>query len=139
MAGETDRTADEKKPELTRREAMLLRLVYGRLAWPRPRPNPLADAFLAHPIGGLGQDNFADYYVKRRHTLEEPSWTHSLEMRLLAHTGAVGFLLFVGFLITGLRVAGTVRRRGSPLTRGVAAVAMLPLVVWLIHGSIDWF
>jgi cardiolipin synthase len=33
----------------TRREAMLLRLVYGRLAWPRPRPNPLADAFLAHP------------------------------------------------------------------------------------------
>jgi cardiolipin synthase A/B len=33
----------------TRREAMLLRLVYGRPAWPRPRPNPLADAFLAHP------------------------------------------------------------------------------------------
>jgi cardiolipin synthase A/B len=33
----------------TRREAMLLRLVYGRLAWPRSRPNPLADAFLAHP------------------------------------------------------------------------------------------
>jgi hypothetical protein len=97
------------------------------------------DAFLAHPIGGLGQDNYADYYVKRRHTYEEPSWTHSLEMRLLAHTGAVGFLLFVGFLIAGLRVAFRVRRSGSPLTRGVAAVALLPLVVWLIHGSIDWF
>jgi hypothetical protein len=97
------------------------------------------DAFVAHPIGGLGQDNFADYYVKRRHTYEEPSWTHSLEMRLLAHTGAVGFLLFVGFLIAGLRVAFRVRRRGSPPTRGVAAVALLPLAVWLIHGSIDWF
>ncbi len=97
------------------------------------------DAFVAHPIGGLGQDNYADYYVKRRHTYEEPSWTHSLEMRLLAHTGAVGFLLFVGFLIAGLRAVGAVRRRGSPLARGVAGVALLPLVVWLIHGSIDWF
>jgi len=41
----------------TRREAMLLRLAYGRLAWPRPRPNPLADAFLAHPnitVEGIG-------------------------------------------------------------------------------------
>ena len=31
------------------------------------------DAFVAHPIGGLGQDNFADYYVRRRRTDEEPA------------------------------------------------------------------
>ena len=56
------------------------------------------DAFLAHPIGGLGQDNFDDYYIVRGRSGEEPSWTHSLEMRLLAHTGAVGFALFLGFI-----------------------------------------
>ncbi|MGB9183428.1 MAG: O-antigen ligase family protein [Solirubrobacteraceae bacterium] len=97
------------------------------------------DAFVAHPIGGLGQDNFADYYVPRRRTAEEPSWTHSLEMRLLAHTGAVGFLLFTGFVVAALALALRGRRRGSPLASAVVAVALLPLMVWLIHGSVDWF
>jgi hypothetical protein len=97
------------------------------------------DAFTAHPVGGLGQDNFADYYVKRRRTTEEPSWTHSLELRLLAHTGAVGFLLFFGFLITALIPALRARRRGDAVVRGAAGVALLPLMVWLIHGSVDWF
>jgi hypothetical protein len=96
-------------------------------------------AFLAHPIGGLGQDNFADYYVKHRRTIEEPAWTHSLEMRLLAHTGIVGFLLFAGFLCAAVVAA---LRRGSSLGakgRWVAGCALLPLTVWVIHGSIDWF
>jgi hypothetical protein len=97
------------------------------------------DAFLSHPIGGLGQDNFADYYLPRRHTDQEPEWTHSLEMRLLAHTGLVGFLLFAGFIVFALVAAVRTRRRGPPLSRAVAGVALLPLVVWLIHGSVDWF
>lgn len=97
------------------------------------------DAVLAHPIGGLGQDNFSDYYVTRRRTDEEPQWTHSLEMRLLAHTGFVGFGLFAAFLIAAIAAAlGAVRRR-SDMGRWVAGAAMLPLVVWLIHGSVDWF
>ncbi|MBV9818560.1 MAG: O-antigen ligase family protein, partial [Solirubrobacterales bacterium] len=97
------------------------------------------DAFAAHPILGLGQDNFADYYVRHRRTDEEPSWTHSLEMRLLAHTGIVGFALFAGFLIAALGAALAARRRGPSLRRAIAGVALLPLVVWLIHGSLDWF
>lgn len=96
-------------------------------------------AMLAHPIGGLGQDNFADYYVWHRRTGEEPSWTHSLEMRLLVHTGFVGFALFLGFLIAALTLALRGRRRASSLARGVAGASLLPLVVWLIHGSVDWF
>ena len=51
------------------------------------------DALLAHPIGGLGQDNFVNYYYTHRHTSDEPRWTHSFELRLLAHTGLVGFIL----------------------------------------------
>ena len=97
------------------------------------------DALLAHPIGGLGQDNFADYYLVHRRTLNETSATHSLEMRLLAHTGVVGFLLFAAFLVAALRPALRARRRGDALTRGVAAAALMPLVVWVIHGSVDWF
>lgn len=97
------------------------------------------DAFVAHPIGGLGQDNFADYYITRRHTTEEPVWTHSLELRLLAHTGIVGFALFAGFIVFALIAAARSRRRGPPLTRAIAGVALLPLVVWVVHGSVDWF
>jgi Flp pilus assembly protein TadD len=97
------------------------------------------DAVIAHPIGGLGQDNFANYYIRQRHTTEEPAWTHSLELRLLAHTGFVGFGLFIGFLITATAAALRARRRADALIRAVAAAALLPFVAWLIHGSIDWF
>ena len=96
------------------------------------------DAFLAHPIGGLGQDNFDDYYVPRRRTVEEPSYTHSLELRLLTHTGVVGFALFAIFLVAAIVAAMPARRRPG-LEAFVAGAALLPLVVWLIHGSIDWF
>jgi hypothetical protein len=97
------------------------------------------DAFVAHPIGGLGQDNFIDYYVKRRRSSEEPSWTHSIELRLLTHTGIVGFALFVTFLVTALVAAVRTRRRTPPLARVAASVGLLPLIVWLIQGSLDWF
>ncbi len=96
-------------------------------------------AFEHHPIGGLGQDNFGDYYLTLRNTGEEPSWTHSLELRLLAHTGIVGFLLFGGFLIAAITAAARARRRGDADARLLAGALLLPLVVWLIHGSLDWF
>jgi O-Antigen ligase len=97
------------------------------------------DAFLAHPVGGLGQDNFADYYILHRHTGEDPAWAHSLEFRLLAHTGAVGFVLFAVFVIAALTAAIQVRRHGRGLAAAVTGAAMLPFIVWLIHGSVDWF
>jgi hypothetical protein len=96
-------------------------------------------AFETHPVGGLGQDNFGDYYLTHRHGGEEPSWTHSLELRLLAHTGIVGFVLFGGFLAAALVAAGRTRRRGDPDVRRLAGAMLLPALVWLIHGSLDWF
>jgi hypothetical protein len=97
------------------------------------------DALVAHPIGGLGQDNFLDYYYRKRHTSDEPRWTHSFELRLLAHTGLVGFGLMAMFLVAGLTAAIRNRRRAGPVTGALAGVALLPLIVWLIHGSVDWF
>ncbi|MGA9860163.1 MAG: O-antigen ligase family protein [Solirubrobacteraceae bacterium] len=97
------------------------------------------DGFVAHPIGGLGEDNFADFYLRHRRTVEEPSSTHSLWLRLLAQTGIVGFLLFVGFLAAALRLALSARRRCEAPIAALAAAELVPLIVWLVHGSIDWF
>jgi O-Antigen ligase/Tetratricopeptide repeat len=98
-------------------------------------------AFAAHPLGGLGEDNWGAYYLRERRSGEQPRWTHSLELRLLAHTGIVGFLLFAGFLVSALTaaLAPPARRRAGRAAAAVAAVALLPLVVWLVHGSVDWF
>ncbi len=96
-------------------------------------------AFRAHPLGGLGQDNFGDWYLTHRHTVEEPLWPHSLELRLLASTGVVGLLLFAAFLVAAFVAAIAARRRGIEGDRILVGTALLPLGVWLIHGSIDWF
>lgn len=97
------------------------------------------DAFAAHPIGGLGQDNFSDYYTVHGRTGIELAWVHSWELRLLAHTGIVGFIALITFL--GAAVAAALRRRAprGSLRGALAGIALLPLIVWLVHGSVDWF
>ena len=80
-----------------------------------------------HPIGGLGQDNFATTYVRERGTpATEARWLHSLELRALVHTGIVGAALLAAFLIAAALAA----QRG--------ALVLLPAVVWFSHGSVDW-
>lgn len=99
-------------------------------------------AFADHPVGGLGQDNWGAFYLRERRSSEQPRWTHSLELRLLAHTGIVGLLLFAAFLAAALTAAigsPRIRGRAGRLAVGVAATASLPLVVWFVHGSVDWF
>jgi hypothetical protein len=93
----------------------------------------------AHPLLGSGQDNFAAGYLRLRHTEQEPRWAHSLELRLLVHTGLFGALLFALFIIAVAVAALRGRGARHPPERFAAAVALLPLVVWLVHGSLDWF
>ncbi|MGH2880667.1 MAG: O-antigen ligase family protein [Solirubrobacteraceae bacterium] len=92
--------------------------------------------FAANPLGGIGQDNFASAYVRLRHTYEQPRWTHSIELRLLTHTGVIGALLFAVFLVAALVAALRGRRGTSQATAGILLVFG---VVWLVQGSIDWF
>jgi hypothetical protein len=94
--------------------------------------------FAHHPLEGIGQDNFAPAYLKLRHTNQEPRWAHSIELRLLVHTGVVGALLFALFLLSVMLAVwrGT---RGRRAERVAASTALLALIVWLIYGSIDWF
>jgi hypothetical protein len=97
------------------------------------------DAFAAHPLGGLGQDNFSDYYTVHGRTGIELAWVHSWELRLLAHTGIVGFLALIAFLAAAVTAALRRRRPRGSLGGALAGIALLPLIVWLIHGSVDWF
>jgi O-Antigen ligase len=91
-----------------------------------------------HPLIGIGQDNFADSYLAERRTNQEPRWAHSIELRLLVHTGIVGLLMFVAFLVAALVAA--LRGAGrDPARRVAAGLALVPLIVWLVHGSLDWF
>ena len=94
--------------------------------------------FSLHPLTGIGQDNFATSYTRLRHTYEEPRWTHSIELRLLTHTGLVGALVFALFMLAALLAALRGRTRGSR-ERTTVGILLLPLVVWLVQGSIDWF
>jgi hypothetical protein len=61
-----------------------------------------------------------------------------LELRLLASTGIVGLLLFTGVLVAAVALALRARRHGG-LQTVVAGAALMPLIVWLVQGSIDWF
>ncbi len=94
------------------------------------------DAWRAHPLGGLGQDNFAETYVRDRvSTSTEARWLHSLEFRVLVHTGLIGVALLFAFAGS---VAAAALRGSWDQTRRAAAIALMPAVVWGTHGSVDW-
>lgn len=91
-----------------------------------------------NPVRGIGQDNYAAPYLLARETFQEPRWVHSLPLRLTTHTGFVGLALFLAFLVATAMAALRGARRAPPLSRALTAAALLPLVVWAIHGSVDW-
>ncbi|HEX5223723.1 MAG TPA: O-antigen ligase family protein, partial [Solirubrobacteraceae bacterium] len=51
------------------------------------------DEFVAHPLLGIGADNFQQQYLLHGRSTEVPRYPHSIEMRALAETGVVGTAL----------------------------------------------
>lgn len=96
------------------------------------------DTFRAHPILGVGADNFAQDYLARRHSAESPHYPHSLELRTLVQTGLVGAVLLFGALGAALLAAWRATRRADPLGSAVAGAATLAFLYWAVHGSADW-
>jgi Flp pilus assembly protein TadD len=99
------------------------------------------DEFLAHPLVGIGADNFQEQYLVHGRSEETPRYPHSVELRTLSQTGLVGALLALVGLGAAL-VAGRLalrRRRSDPLGQAVAAAALAGFAYWLVHGSFDWF
>jgi O-antigen ligase len=102
------------------------------------------DEFLAHPLVGIGADNFAQQYLARGRESETPHYPHSVEMRALSQTGLLGAALAVAGLGAALLAAcraafSSLARRRDPLAATTAAAALAGFAYWFVHGSFDWF
>ncbi len=97
------------------------------------------DEFLAHPLVGIGADNFQQQYLRHGHSGETPHYPHSVELRTLSQTGVIGTLL--ALLGLGAALLAAMRARAAPdrLGAGVAAAALAGFGYWVVHGSVDWF
>jgi O-antigen ligase len=97
------------------------------------------DEFLAHPVLGIGADNFAEQYLAHGRSEETPHYPHSVELRTLVQTGVIGALLAVIGLGAALVAGASALRRRDPLANAVAAAALAGFAYWVVHGSFDWF
>jgi len=97
------------------------------------------DEFAAHPLAGIGADNFQQQYLAHRHSEETPHYPHSVELRTLAETGLIGALLALVGLGAALVAAARGLRGPDPLGRVVVAAALGGFAYWAVHGSVDWF
>ena len=95
------------------------------------------EALKDHPVGGLGMDNFQAEYFREGTSEEQPRFAHSLEMGVLAQTGLVGALLFLGWILGGL--LGGVAALRAPPARAAAAGVLTLFAYWFLHASVDWF
>ncbi len=95
--------------------------------------------FVAHPLVGIGADNFQQQYLMHGRSGETPHYPHSVELRTLAQTGVIGVLLALVGLGAALVAAVRGLRGGDPLARAVVAAALGGFAYWAVHGSFDWF
>lgn len=93
--------------------------------------------FLAHPVTGVGADNYIVGYLRERRTHETSRYPESIELRTFSETGIVGAALFLGFLgVAFVRAARNARRTRLP---GLALACFAGSTYWLLHASTDWF
>ena len=97
------------------------------------------DEFLAHPLVGIGADNFQQQYLRHGRSEETPRYPHSVELRTLTETGLIGALLALVGLGAALLGGWQALHRADPLASGVAAGALAGFAYWVVHGSFDWF
>jgi O-antigen ligase len=98
------------------------------------------DEFAAHPLLGIGADNFAEPYLAHGRSSETPHYPHSVELRTLSQSGIVGTLLaIVGLGAALLACWRAVTSSPERLARAVAAAAVAGFGYWVVHGSFDWF
>jgi O-Antigen ligase len=97
------------------------------------------DEFLAHPLAGIGADNFQQQYLAHGRSEETPRYPHSVELRTLTQTGVLGALLAVVGLGAALLAGARALKSPDPLERSVAGAALAGFAYWTVHGSFDWF
>jgi hypothetical protein len=95
--------------------------------------------FVAHPLVGIGADNFQQQYLVHGRSDVTPHYPHSIELRTLVQTGVIGALLALVGLGAALVAAARGLRGPDPLGRVVVAAALGGFGYWVVHGSFDWF
>jgi hypothetical protein len=95
--------------------------------------------FVAHPVAGIGVDNFFQQYLLHGRSDETPRYPHSVELRTLAETGILGALLALVGLGAALLAAFRAIRAPDPVVGAVAAAALACFGYWVLQGSFDWF
>jgi tetratricopeptide (TPR) repeat protein len=94
--------------------------------------------FAAHPLVGIGADNFQQQYLRHGRSEETPHYPHSVELRTLSQTGLIGTLLALTGLGAALVAAARALRGSDRLARAAAAAALAGFGYWVVHGSFDW-
>jgi hypothetical protein len=108
---------------------------FGSLQSDRPDYWRVAlDAFVEHPIRGVGSGGFRAEWLRERPVAETALDAHSLELETAAELGIVG-LFALGAAIGGVAWATVVVRRLDPR---LAAGPTAGLAVWLVHATLDW-
>ena len=97
-----------------------------------------ADAFVAHPLEGLGAQNFEFYWYQNRTIHLQVPLPHSLPMQLLSGLGVVGAVAWLAFVLWALIRGGVLRFQASRRTNQVAMAAIITAVLsWFIHSSVE--
>src|SRR3954451_11854933 len=98
------------------------------------------NAFVHHPLGGVGAGNYDRPYFKARRTTEDVRQPHSIELQAMSELGIVGIGLLLTFL--GAVGVGIWRMREAARTSSLDQVLMIGsvgvIVAWLVQTSVDW-
>jgi O-Antigen ligase len=106
------------------------RLEEWRVAW---------NEFEAHPVHGIGADNYAAAYLRQRDDDDyHPRYPHSTPLRHLSQLGLVGTALFAAFFGAAALLALRRRRDVDAVAGAVAATCLAAVSYWLLHGTADW-
>jgi hypothetical protein len=90
------------------------------------------------PLKGVGAGNFQDVYTVKREDEKHSRYAHSIWLRVLSETGAVGLLLLLGVFAATLTGIVVGLRRLTPPARLLIAGAISASLLVFVHASVDW-
>src|SRR3954451_14006445 len=130
-----DAVASFKKPDYTALESQRSRftgdLGSNRYDYWRSALGPCAD----HPLRGVGADGWGPTYLRDRRSGATPRYAHSVWLETAATLGLPGAAALIAFVLA-IATAYVQALRRAPDWLLLAAAA--PLLVVLLHASLDW-
>lgn len=139
VVGNPFRYASDKVTEFKALETPGRQTRLGSTGGPRAEIYRVALAtFRDAPLQGVGESSFEVRWYEQRRNDRNLSDAHSLPLGILAETGLVGGLLFLGFLLAvALALARTVFRLPLASRRWASALAAGGTVV-IAQATVDW-